>query len=910
MNKQLSPRFPTPFAAFAEQRRLDCLIKDEGLVAAYASSDIQILPYQIAAAQFALRSRYLKGCILCDEGSLGKTYEALLIVAQRWHERKGKILIVLPDNLIDQWYQKIKEEFNLFVYLWHDRKKAEEEPMWDINTETVEEFTERKNNQGAGLFLISYDEAINHADEIEKTIWDIVVFDEADCLFKPENKTVITLKKAVGNAFKLLLTPTPITNSIMDIYGLIHFIDESVLPDAKEFYRRYHRKPENYPELAAWVSRFAFRTLKKQIAGYVNFTNRLPIVVSYMLSEAEKKLYDLIQKYLELPRRDAYPEMDVWRLSLLFYHTVSSSAQALADMLNAPLKRVEGAEHEILKAMQTADRTIQGNSKTVKLIETLTPVFDQLKKQKENQKALVFIENLATLEMLSDALKTAGYGVLTYKDEKALERFRNDETIQILICNDAMAKGLDIEYCPVVVNYDLLYNAVQMEQRICRCHRQGQQSDVLVINLISQENMADVRIVELLRKRVLQFDGIFGLSDAIMDNFDVSIKDMLKQRRAQKDIQGSFETNRQEHRSENEEIVSEAENTLFTTFTKKVSDKIKITPKYIEEKSAELDEALWNITAHYFETEFAGKYMIDEETKTISLNPDEKPPHLFYYQVGEQDKQRHKPYTSLKKYGSGKNVPLAYRITPSSILISGILYNSCCKPKGEIVVDDDIEPCTISFYNAELVSKNGFQRNYNLLVGKTKSGQILDDTQCRKILAMPVKSYSESGREMTYLFDSSSNSYFVNEIEDPHLRTQLRERYIKEAKTYLNEDITLINLKTAFQKAQLGKELAILKNKISPLKEQLNNGISDPMEELKAKKQLTQTENEIKKQEEGLFLEQMRIEAEAEKKIEELKDTDNLRVDMYRLFHVQVWGKDGPDSVYSEENQTGQISFL
>ena len=319
----------------------------------------------------------------------------------------------------------------------------------------------------------------------------------------------------MGNAFKLLLTPTPITNSIMDVYGLIHFIDESVLPDAEEFYRRYYRKPEKYPELAAWVSRFAFRTLKSQVAGYVNFTNRLPIVVSYTLNETEKKLYDLIQKYLELPRRDAYPEMDVWRLSLLFYHTVSSSAQALADMLNAPLKRVEGAEHEILKAMQTAARTIQGNSKTVKLIETLTPVFDQLKKQKENQKALVFIENLVTLEMLSDALKTAGYGVLTYKDEKALERFRNDETIQILICNDAMAKGLDIEFCPVVVNYDLLYNAVQMEQRICRCHRQGQQSDVLVINLISQENMADVRIVELLRKRVLQFDGIFGMSDAI-----------------------------------------------------------------------------------------------------------------------------------------------------------------------------------------------------------------------------------------------------------------------------------------------------------------------------------------------------------------------------------------------------------
>lgn len=153
---------------------------------------------------------------------------------------------------------------------------------------------------------------------------------------------------------------------------------------------------------------------------------------------------------------------------------------------------------------------------------------------------------------------------------------------------------------------------------------------------------------------------------------------------------------------------------------------------------------------------------------------------------------------------------------------------------------------------------------------------------------MPVKSYSESGREMTYLFDSSSNSYFVNEIEDPHLRTQLRERYISEAKTYLNEDITLINLKTAFQKAQLGKELAVLKNKISPLKEQLNNGISDPIEELKAKKQLTQTENEIKKQEEGLFLEQMCIEATTKDEIEKLCGTDGISIAVSLIFKVRL----------------------
>lgn len=195
MNKQLSPRFPTPFAAFAEQRRLDCYIEDEGLVAAYASSDIQILPYQIAAARFALRSQNLKGCILCDEGSLGKTYEALLVVSQRWYEGKERILIVLPSNLKSQWQEKLTKEFTLPITDWS-------------------EYTQETK----GLCLMTYDEVIKNEEKVSQIVWDLAVFDEADFLFKPDNKSVATIKKAVGNAFKLLLTPTPITLSIMDIY--------------------------------------------------------------------------------------------------------------------------------------------------------------------------------------------------------------------------------------------------------------------------------------------------------------------------------------------------------------------------------------------------------------------------------------------------------------------------------------------------------------------------------------------------------------------------------------------------------------------------------------------------------------------------------------------------------------------
>lgn len=498
-------RFPTEFAAMVEARRLASFRDNDNLVAVYASSKIKVLPYQIAAARFALRSSMLKGCILCDEGSLGKTYEALLVVAQRWYEGKEHILVVIPSNLTAQWQQKLDEEFTLPVIKW-------------------EEYT----NDRKGICLVTYDDVIHEAEKIRSIRWDLAVFDEADVLFKPDNKSVITIKDAVGDAFKLLLTPTPITMSIMDIYGLIHFIDESVLPDADSFYRRYFRKPENYPELATWVSRFAFRTLKSQASQYVNFTKRLPVVLNYTPKDDEKKIFDLTEKYLNLAEKQAYPQMDNYQLTLMFYHILASSPQAFASMLKAPIERTLGDEHVILESMRDMAAKITKTAKMEELLKAVKTTFAHLKSRKETQKAIVFVDNLATVPVLADLLTTAGYSVIKHTEDNALLRFRAEKDLQILICNDAMAKGLDIEYCPVVINYDLLYNAVEMEQRICRCHRQGQQSDVLVINILSKENISDVRILELINKRTLQFEGIFGMSDDIVGNFDITLEDVLK----------------------------------------------------------------------------------------------------------------------------------------------------------------------------------------------------------------------------------------------------------------------------------------------------------------------------------------------------------------------------------------------
>lgn len=889
-----TPIYPSSFTAFVEAERL-MQLADDNFIPAYASSNIKVLPYQIAAARFALRSSYLKGCILCDEGSLGKTYEALLIIAQKCYEGFGNILIVLPTNLVKQWQDKIAESFSLPFVLWEERKDNEKTKSikeFFVNAEIDNNYSFRDEKpRTRNLYIATYDEAVKDAAEIEKYDWDIVVFDEADFLFKPENKSVMTLKKAVGNAFKLLLTPTPITMSIMDIYGLIHFIDESVLPNAEAFYNRYFRHEERYPELASWVSQFSFRTLKKQVAQYVGFTNRIPLMIYYDLSSEEQQLYKLIDEYLDLKNKSAYPEMDKYRLTLLFYHMAASSPQALANMLEAPLKRSAGEENRLLFELQIKALGLQKNSKALSLLATLKKIFANLKAQKEKQKAVVFVENLATLDMLYKFLIENGYKTLKFKDNEALEQFRADDDVQILITTDIAAKGLDIEYCPVVVQYDLLYNALEMEQRICRCHRLGQKSDVIVVNMLNRQNIADVRIIELINKRALQFGGIFGLSDEIIGNFDLSLDDVLKLRRRPDKIQSEIDETIQSHRAENQQIVERAETALFTTFTKDIADKIMVTPQYIAEKSAEIREDLWRFSAYFFMSRFPDDFDIDHQNHTIFLKPGKEAPLLFYY--------NQRAYYSNKKYGLSPDFkPEACRITLLSKMADGIYTDFRWYPSGTLKVDADIEPCEISFYEVELRTDNmngqksspycrgRYLKTYKVLRGKTKSGRLLLEEECFKLLSLPVLECVEEGKLLTYWLNHKDNK--ISEIDD--LSAEIITSYIAGRQMSIKEDAAIIQLKSSRQKAKLEDGLADLRAEIKNLRSNMSS-VNDTLEELKLKKQITLRERELKKQEETLYIEQMKVDVEAEKEIDDLLDKKYLFCQFYELFTIQMQGK-------------------
>ena len=852
----------TRFSAFIETRRLARFTDDKNLLPAFASSSAEVFPYQIAAARFALRVPYLKGCILCDEGSLGKTYEALLIAAQKWYEGREKILVVLPQNLIPQWVSKLEKDFTLPYFLWD---KSDELPNAD------------------GLAIVTYDFAIKNTDAIEEISWDLVIFDEADFLFKPQNKSVIALKNATKNSFKLLLTPTPITLSIMDIYGLIHFIDESVLPDETSFYKRYFRKPENYGELTNWVSGFCFRTLKRQVTQYVNFSKRVPITVDYSLLEKEKDLYKLVDNYILLPYKTAYPQMDKYDLTLMFYHTLSSSTQAFYNMLNAPVERAEGTEKELLIEVQNLAKSIEINSKTNKLLDVLKPVFACLKEQKLNQKAVIFVDNLTTLDVLYEIFVQNGYNALKYKNNNTLEKFRNDTNVEVLITTDTAAKGLDIEYCPVVVNYDLLYNAIEMEQRICRCHRQGQKSDVLVINMLSKENFADVRILELINKRVLQFSGIFGMSDDIVGHFDSSISDALKEIRHREEVTTGFEENLKIHKTENEQIVSHAEDVLFTTFTKSVAETVNISPKYIQDKIDEINNDLWTATKYFFANR--NDYVIDENYKIITCK-EQTSPMLFYYWAGD----RNKPYHGEKQYGLGKGFNLRHaRISFTSILSKGIFNEVKCPDYGELQVNAKIEPCEIGFYKVDIKSKTNWITSFDILVGRTKSGQILSDEQCRGLMNLHVLNCKESEHIASYGLRCCTENQSYHELDGFVPEKELIQKYIDDRSSFVAEEIERIKLRASRKKAVLETSLHDLRTQIKDLSKDTCSG--DKLKELQTQKQVKVLEKELRQKEGELFLAQMKIGVAMEDEIQNISQPEKFSTTSKRMFVVRLTGK-------------------
>lgn len=211
--------------------------------------------------------------------------------------------------------------------------------------------------------------------------------------------------------------------------------------------------------------------------------------------------------------------------------------------------------------MQALAADIKQNAKAKELLGGLKQGFARLKELGAKQKALIFTENRTTQDFLFSLLDSGPYKgkVLTYngsrtRDYSVMERFEKEA--RILISTDIGAEGFNLEFCSFVINYDLPYITLTIEQRINRCHRQGQQSDVIILNFLNKNNFADVRLLQLINKRILQFSG---MSDDVIGNFGIDLgsgfSKVLGKARTREEIDRAYQDALERFEEENKQLV-------------------------------------------------------------------------------------------------------------------------------------------------------------------------------------------------------------------------------------------------------------------------------------------------------------------------------------------------------------------
>lgn len=225
---------------------------------------VDLNPHQIEAALFALRSPLSKGVMLADEVGLGKTIEAGILLCQLWAEHKRRLIVICPAVLRRQWSIELEEKFNLPTLVLESSNYAE-------RCQNGDPF------DFAGVVIVSYQFANRYAEQMKAMPWHLVVIDEAHKLrnlFKKDNKMGRNIQAALADHKKVLLTATPLQNSLMELYGLASLIDDRIFGGIDTFKTAYVNGNPNIDDLKSRLAPFVQRTLRRQVLEYIRYTRR------------------------------------------------------------------------------------------------------------------------------------------------------------------------------------------------------------------------------------------------------------------------------------------------------------------------------------------------------------------------------------------------------------------------------------------------------------------------------------------------------------------------------------------------------------------------------------------------------------------------------------------------------------
>ena len=473
----------------------------EGLQAPLHLNQLTPLPHQLEAARQVVENMNGKA-ILADEVGLGKTIEAGLIIKE--YMIRGlvkKVLILVPASLVSQWAFELNTKFHIPAVV--QRKSY----VWDSCDCIVSSIDTAKRNP--------------HKDIIFKQEYDLIIIDEAHKLKNNKTKNyefVQSLKKK----FCLLLTATPIQNKVEEIFHLVSLLKPGHLGNAALFSEKYKGKGRTIYEdehLKELVNTVMIRNRRADTG--IEWTKRHVETIIITFTPTEQALYDAVSAFKPLSEGagSAFSNLTLQR-------EACSSKEAVFNTLKNMSEKQENSAPEFIEKLNNLFETakqVERNSKAEKALELI---------QKINDKVIIFTEYRATQLYLQWFLQQNGISSVPFrggfkrgKKDWMKELFQNK--IQVLIATEAGGEGINLQFCHHLINFDLPWNPMRLEQRIGRVHRLGQTEDVMIYNFAT-ENTVEEHILKLLYEKIHLFEKVIGELDDILTKLDIdNIEDYL-----------------------------------------------------------------------------------------------------------------------------------------------------------------------------------------------------------------------------------------------------------------------------------------------------------------------------------------------------------------------------------------------
>lgn len=885
-------------------------------------------------------------------------------MSQLWAERKRRILCIMPAALRQQWERELAGKFFIESLILESANHKQLLAQGQTNP-----FEQRDK-----VVLCSYEFARRQDTAIHSIPWDLVVIDEAHRLrnvYKTGNRIARAIREAIGNRPKILLTATPLQNSLMELYGLISFIDPHLFGSDDSFRSQFARKTDDdstdeFGALRRRILPVCQRTLRRQVQEYIRYTNRVSLTKDFTPTDQEWQLYETVSTYLQRPQSYALPVGQRALMTLVLRKILASSSFAISATLdtliqrleakqgllkpseNEPAKKIESdyeafaetqeewdddaapetpgqedptvaaraaIEQELgdLRNFKKLAESITQNAKGDALLVALRAGFESAEKLGAQRKALIFTESRRTQTYLKELLSNNGYRgqIVTFNgtnndpDSNAVyqewlrrhegqdcvtgsrsadvrsalvEEFR--DRAPIMISTESGAEGINLQFCNLVVNYDLPWNPQRIEQRIGRCHRYGQAHDVVVINFLNRKNAADQRVFDLLDKKFRLFEGIFGASDHVLGalesgvDFERRVNDIYQTCRTTDEINTAFDSLQSELELQIQSRLELAKTQLLEHFDAEVQERLRLSKVDTKRQRSRFQLMLWWLTKAELagHADFSSEETLEFQLKGLpgAIAPDGVPLGQYTLVPGSDGTHHYRVAHPLAE----RLIEVARKrsLEPQEIRFD---YDAAAR---KITIVESLVG-RAGWLEVRLVGVNSLEpEDHFAFSGVYDDGQALDPECCSKLFEVPGVALGTS---------ALPDDIAAKLTEGIQGRLQaIRTTTESRNKTFFESEIEKLENWSADLKDGLEVELRELQREIAAAKREARQAL-DLQSKLALHRKVADLERKRNEKRKGIFEAQDRIEGQKDEILAEVESRMKVESVEERLFTIR-----------------------